>query len=88
MDDRAKPQQGDEARLFAQFNDELMQLVGRSVRTSPEVIEDACSIAWAQFLAHQPDRARPWKGWLFRTAQREAWRLGRQRYEGASASRR
>ena len=58
-----------------------MRTVGRSVSTSPEIIEDACSLAWAQFLAHQPDRTRHWKGWLFRTAQREARRLNRQRYE-------
>jgi len=81
MGDRHKPQQGDEARLFEQFNDDLMRSVGRSVHTSPEIIEDACSMAWAQFLAHQPDRERHWKGWLFRTAQREAWRLDRQRHE-------
>jgi RNA polymerase sigma factor (sigma-70 family) len=81
MDDRHKPPRGDEARLFEQFNDELMRTVGRNVQTSPEIVEDACSLAWAQFLAHQPDRSRHWKGWLFRTAQREAWRLDRQRYE-------
>jgi len=81
MDDRHKPQQGDEARLFEQFNDDLMRSLGRSVHTSPEIVEDACSMAWAQFLAYQPDRERHWKGWLFRTAQREAWRLDRQRHE-------
>jgi len=48
IDDRHKPQQGDEARLFAEFNNDLVRSVGRSVHTSPEVIEDACSIAWAQ----------------------------------------
>jgi hypothetical protein len=30
---------------------------------------------WVQFLRHQPDRDQNWQGWLFRTAQREAWRL-------------
>ncbi len=83
MDNRAKPQQGDEARLFAQFK-ELMQSVGRSVRTSPEVIEDACSIAWAQFLAHQPDRARPWKGGCFapRSARPGDWTASVTRRSG------
>jgi RNA polymerase sigma factor (sigma-70 family) len=81
MDSRHKPQQGDEARLFEQFNDELMRTVGRNVTTSPEIIEDACSLAWTQFLIHQPDRTRHWKGWMFKTAQREAWRLHRQRYK-------
>src|SRR5215218_6027216 len=56
MADEPKPQQGDEAELFALYNDALMRRVARVVRTSPETIEDACSIAWAQFLRHQPDR--------------------------------
>src|SRR5215210_6964272 len=75
-----KPQQGDEAELFALYNDALMRRVARVVRTSPETIEDACSIAWAQFLRHQPDRDREWRAWLFRTAQREAWALDQARY--------
>jgi len=64
-----KPQQGDEAELFELFNDELMGRVARSVRTSPETIKDACSIAWMQFLRYQPDRDQEWRGWLFRTAE-------------------
>jgi DNA-directed RNA polymerase specialized sigma24 family protein len=28
-----------------------------------------------QFIRVQPSREREWKGWLFRVAQREAWRL-------------
>src|SRR4051794_12593326 len=68
MADEPKPQQGDEAELFALHNDALMRRVARVVRTSPETIEDARSIAWAQFLRHQPDRDREWRAWLFRTA--------------------
>ena len=53
--------------------------MARSVRaSSPQVIEDACSFAWAKFMEHQPDRDRKWKGWLFRVAQRESWRLERE----------
>src|SRR5215211_1898796 len=80
MADEPKPQQGDEAELFALYNDALMRRVARVVRTSPETIEDACSIAWAQFLRHQPDRDREWRAWLFKTAQREAWALDQARY--------
>jgi RNA polymerase sigma factor (sigma-70 family) len=80
MADEPKPQQGDEADLFAQYNDTLMRRVARVVRTSPETIEDACSIAWAQLLRHQPDRDREWRAWLFKTAQREAWALDQARY--------
>src|SRR5215210_4378324 len=84
MADDPKPQQGDEAELFALYNDALMRGVAGVVRTSHETIEDACSIAWAQFLRHQPDRDRGWRAWLFRTAQREAWHLDRERREARS----
>jgi RNA polymerase sigma factor (sigma-70 family) len=78
--DSRPPARGDEAELFRAFNHELVQSVARSVRgSSPHVIEDACSYAWAQFMEHQPDRDRNWKGWLFRVAQRESWRLDRER---------
>lgn len=56
-----------------------MRKVARVVRTTPDVIEDACSIAWAQFLRHHPDRDRGWRTWLFRTAQCEAWLLDHKR---------
>jgi hypothetical protein len=29
-------------------------------------------------MERQPDRERNWRGWLFRTAEREAWRLTRE----------
>ena len=32
-------------------------------------------LAWLQFFKHQPSRDREWKGWLFRVAQREAYRV-------------
>src|SRR4051812_16716432 len=70
---------GDEADLFRSHNPRLMHDVAHSVHVAaPAVVEDACSFAWAQFLQHQPERDRNWQGWLFRTAQREAWRLDRQ----------
>src|SRR4051812_20465543 len=74
--DRYPPAHGDEAELFRAFNDELMQTVGSAVRwTTPHVIEDSCAFAWSKFLQCQPDRDRNWRGWLVRTAQREAWAL-------------
>ena len=79
MADHYKPQQGDEAELFELYNDHLMRRLARVVRTSPDIIEDACSIAWAQFLRHQPDRNRGWRTWLFTTARREAWALDQKR---------
>ena len=84
MADQHKPQQGDEAELFELYNHELVRRVSGVVRTSPEDVEDACSIAWAHFLRYQPDRAREWRAWLFRTAQREAWILDGKRRETRS----
>jgi DNA-directed RNA polymerase specialized sigma24 family protein len=43
---------------------------------SRENAEDACAHAWLKFLQRQPDRdGQRWKGWLYVTAKREAWRL-------------
>ena len=68
-----------QADLFEAHNPELIRTVaGAMFRMTPQVIEDACAFAWAQFMEHQPDRDRNWQGWLFRTAQREAWRLERE----------
>jgi hypothetical protein len=77
--DSRPPARGDEAELFRAFNDHLVRELARAVRVlSPQVIEDACAYAWAQFLEHQPDRDLNWRGWLFRVAQRECWRLDRE----------
>src|SRR4051794_32656947 len=77
--DLRPPARGDEAELFEAYSHELIRSVaGAVIKTTPQVIEDACAFAWAQFMEHQPDRDRNWRGWLFRTAQREAWRLQRE----------
>jgi DNA-directed RNA polymerase specialized sigma24 family protein len=78
--DPRPPVRGDEAELFRAFNDQLLQSVTQSTRTAtPQVVEDACGFAWATFMERQPDRNRNWRGWLFRVAQRETWRLARER---------
>src|SRR4051812_35880321 len=75
---------GDEAELFRDFHPKLMEQISKSVYdVRPDVIEDACSFAWFQFMSHQPDRARNWQGWMFRTAQREVWRIEREGREHA-----
>jgi hypothetical protein len=66
---------GDEPELYLEFNHELVKTLSAHVRASREDIDDAASFAWIQFFRYQPDRDREWKGWLYRTAQREAWRL-------------
>src|SRR3954447_12433562 len=68
---------GDEAELFRSYNPQLVRMV-TAQGAGPDVAEDACSFAWAQFMTHQPDRDRNWQGWMFKTAQREAWKLSRQ----------
>ena len=57
----------------SRLNHELVKLIERDVRAAPEDVEDACSYAWIQFFRYQRDRERNWKGWLYRTAQRETW---------------
>src|SRR4051812_12021281 len=75
MADQRTPH-GDEAELFRTYNATLMRHVARSLSLAdPGVVEDACAFAWMQFMQHQPDRERNWHGWMFRAAQREAWRL-------------
>jgi DNA-directed RNA polymerase specialized sigma24 family protein len=86
MADEYKPQQGDEAELFAAYNHELVRRVAWAVSTSRENVEDATAFAWAQFLRYQPDRSRDWRAWLFRTAQRAAWALDREGREMGSLS--
>jgi hypothetical protein len=66
---------GDELDLYAEFHPELLRMLRANVRCAPEDIDDAASFAWVQFLRYQPSRDNAWKGWLYRTAQREAWRL-------------
>ena len=85
MADDYKPQQGDEAELFATYNEVLMRRVRATVHTTEEIVEDACSIAWAQFLRHQPDRPTC-RAWLMTTATREAWSLDRGRRRTKSLS--
>src|SRR4051812_2497650 len=72
-----RPLQGDEARLFDEFDAALRRRVQREVNTSHANIEDACAFAWLQFMRHQPDRDRAWRAWLVQVARREAFRLSR-----------
>jgi DNA-directed RNA polymerase specialized sigma24 family protein len=68
------PQRGDEDRLYRQHHRDLHRAVARVVRTSSEVIEDACQTAWATLLRTQPDRYAIF-GWLRVVAIHEAYRL-------------
>ena len=70
------PARGDEATLFRQHHAELPRAVRHVVNASPELIEDACQVAWVQLLRTQPRRASVF-GWLRRVAINEAYRLSR-----------
>ena len=72
---------GDEADLYLAFNPELKTVIGKLVRGIGQAdIEDACGFAWIQFFRYQPSREQQsWKGWLVKTAQREAWKLSARR---------
>src|SRR3954447_347481 len=85
-DSRHLPQpRGDEANLFRSYNAVLMHAIAGTVHPSTEhTVEDACAFAWAKFLEKQPDRDANWQGWLFRTAQRQAWLIDRRREEQRS----
>jgi len=53
--------------------------VGRSPPTpggDAELVEEACSFAWAQLIRKQPQRPTVF-AWLWRVAVRELWRLQR-----------
>lgn len=67
---------GDEGDLFRSLSGRLLGRVTRRVRTSPANVEDACSFAWTQLLAHQPDREQV-TAWLTTVAVNEALRLNR-----------
>jgi RNA polymerase sigma factor (sigma-70 family) len=65
--------------LYLEFASSLEQLVRGGVQASDVVIEDACQAAWTRLVRHRnritDEEAR---GWLVRTAVREAFRLCRR----------
>ena len=57
----------------------LQGLVARNIAAPPELIEEACQVAWGRLHALGGGEPRSAFGWLATTAQREALRLLRQR---------
>ena len=73
--DNAPPaRRGDEDELYRRYHDTLQRSVARAVRASPELIEDACQMAWMTLLRTQPKRTAIF-AWLRRVAIRESYRL-------------
>lgn len=66
-----------DACFFEEHSQQLRAVVSRRVRTSAANIEDACALAWLQWVRHQPrgDYVFPW---LCSTAIREAIKLHRR----------
>ena len=65
---------GDEAELFARYNDRLQRVTRRAVNTTQEVVEEACAEAWTIMLRRQPERDTLF-AWLRVVARNEAIRL-------------
>lgn len=64
-------------RLFESHATRLERVVASKVGATPETVEDACSFAWAQLVAHtdvDPDSASAF-AWLVMVAVREVWNL-------------
>jgi RNA polymerase sigma factor (sigma-70 family) len=64
----------DEDELYRRYHDTLQRSVARAVRASPELIEDACQMAWMTLLRTQPKRTAIF-AWLRRVAIHESYRL-------------
>lgn len=74
-------QRGDEAAVFQQHHERLVNVIQRDLGVSRVTAEDAASITWAQFLRYQPERTERLSGWLRVVGRREAIRLERQRQQ-------
>lgn len=70
------PQRGDEEHLFRTYDKRLRRATQAVVRTSPEIVDDACAHAWMKLLSHQPRRETVFP-WLKVVARNEALRLDR-----------
>jgi DNA-directed RNA polymerase specialized sigma24 family protein len=65
---------GDEDELYRRHHHTLQRSVARAVRASPQLIEDACQMAWMTLLRTQPERTAIF-AWLRRVAIHESYRL-------------
>lgn len=75
--DNRVPQRGDEAALFERDGERLERVVARALGAERRHAADACSWAWAQLVATQPERDERIFSWLLTTALREGRRLAK-----------
>ena len=69
---------GDEARLFAELHEPLVDSLTSALRGDRHLAEEAATVTWLILLRRQPDRSRPLDGWLYVTALSAARRMRRQ----------
>ncbi len=69
---------GDEARLFAELHEPLVDSLTSALRGDRHLAEEAATVTWLILLRRQPDRSRPLDGWLYVTALSAARRIRRQ----------
>lgn len=81
---REAPVCDDEAMLYAEFGERLLQAVRRIVATSEENVEDACSFAWMQLFRTAPERGPQLFAWLKTVAVHEAIRMDQRARRSAS----
>ena len=70
------PARGDETDLYQRHHCALQRAVSRAVHAPPELVEDACQVAWTNLLRYQPERYAIFH-WLRTVAIHEAYRLSR-----------
>jgi RNA polymerase sigma factor (sigma-70 family) len=75
-DGRVRPQQGDEHELFVKYSERLRRATKLAIRTTPEIVDDACAFAWMKLVSNQPDRETVF-AWLRTVARNRALELDR-----------
>ena len=77
---------GDETELYNCHNRPLLARTRRAVKAPEALIEDACQLAWTQFLRYQPEPRENVLAWLTVVARHEAYRLLRDYKRATPAS--
>ena len=77
---------GDETELYRRHARDLLARTRRAVKAPEALIEDACQLAWTQFLRYQPEPRENVVAWLTVVARHEAYRLVREYKSALPAS--
>lgn len=74
MERAVPPQRGDEHELFERYSERLRRTTQLAIRTTPDIVDDACAFAWMKLLSNQPRRETVY-AWLKTVARNRALRL-------------